>query len=258
MKANLQGPSGRAINVKEAPGKPLAHTWNRCVGAGRANEGLRADWQAQFQDVVKHLGFSQVRFHGLFHDDMFVYRTTNGGGFGPDSALDHPLITFAYVDKLFDAIVDLGVKPFVELGFMPRALATQTETLFWWKAHCSPPTDIAAWAALVGQTVQHWVERYGLDQVRTWRFEIWNEPNLVPHFWTGTKSQYFELYAATALAVKQVDAELRVGGPATSVFVPDARYAGETEDLAAQAATAVAADVDALLSAVKRIASEQS
>ncbi|WP_309134717.1 beta-xylosidase [Cellulomonas sp.] len=226
--------------------RPLRHVWNACLGAGRANEALRADWQAHFREAVDVLGARTVRFHGLFHDDMFVYRATYGGGFGPDEVLAEPVLTFSYVDKVMDFVLDAGARPFVELGFMPRALATQTETLFWWKAHCSPPTDMAAWADLVRGTVQHWVDRYGLDEVRQWRFEVWNEPNLVPHFWTGTRTQYFELYEATARAVRSVDERLLVGGPSTSVFVPDDRYAGEVEDPTRTHATAAAEDVDAL------------
>lgn len=107
----------------------LRHVWSECVGAGRANEALRADWQAHFREAVKVLGARYVRFHGLFHDDMFVYRTDNGGGFGPPEQLTEPVYTFAYVDKVFDAILDTGARPFVELGFMPRQLATQTETV---------------------------------------------------------------------------------------------------------------------------------
>ncbi len=129
---------------------------------------------------------------------------------------------------------------------MPRELATQTETLFWWKAHCSPPTDMGAWVDLVTATVEHWIERYGRDEVRTWPFEVWNEPNLVPHFWTGTRTEYFQLYEATARAVKAIDPQLRVGGPSSSVFVPDARYDGEYHDKSVEAATAHAADPDEL------------
>jgi xylan 1,4-beta-xylosidase len=225
---------------------PLRHIWNECVGAGRANEALRADWQAHFREAVTRLGARFVRFHGLFHDDMFVYRASDGGGFGPPVPLDTPVHTFSYVDKVFDFILETGARPFVELGFMPRELATETETLFWWKAHCSPPTDMARWVELVTATVTHWIDRYGLDEVRQWRFEVWNEPNLVPHFWTGTRTQYFELYEATALAIKEIDHELKVGGPSTSVFVPDDRYRGEWEDRSVEHATAEAEDVDAL------------
>jgi xylan 1,4-beta-xylosidase len=224
----------------------LRHIWNECIGAGRANEALRADWQRHFQEAVDVLGARYVRFHGVFHDDMFVYRASNGGGFGPPTPLAEPVYTFAYVDKVFDAILDAGARPFVELGFMPRELATQTETLFWWKAHCSPPKDMNAWVALVTATVEHWIERYGIDEVRTWPFEVWNEPNLVPHFWTGTKTEYFQLYEATALAIKAIDADLKVGGPSSSVFVPDSRYDGEYHDTSVEAATAEALDPELL------------
>ncbi|WP_084546794.1 GH39 family glycosyl hydrolase [Glycomyces arizonensis] len=224
----------------------LPHVWSECVGAGRANEALRADWQRQFTEAVDTLGFRYIRFHGLFHDDMFVYRESDGGGFGPNAPLASPAYTFSYVDKVFDFIIESGARPFVELGFMPRELATVTETLFWWGAHCSPPKDMDRWVELVTRTVEHWIDRYGLDEVRRWRFEVWNEPNLVPHFWTGTKTEYFELYAATATAVKRIDPELKVGGPSTSVFVPDDRYKGEVEDRSATHETAAADDVDAL------------
>ncbi|MEN3539409.1 beta-xylosidase [Microbispora sp. ZYX-F-249] len=242
------GVSGHRLRIDGEPcdESPFPHVWARCVGAGRANEALRADWQQQFAEAVAACGFRYVRFHGVFHDDMFVYRESYGGGFGPDAPLASPVYTFSYVDKVFDFILDHGVRPFVELGFMPRELATETETVFWWGAHCSPPKDMARWVELVTRTVGHWIDRYGLDEVREWRFEVWNEPNLVPHFWTGTKTEYFELYEQTVTAIKRIDPALKVGGPATSVFVPDDRYSGEVEDRSATHATAAAADVDAL------------
>lgn len=224
----------------------LRPIWNECLGAGRAAEALRADWQEHFREAVSVLGARSVRFHGLFHDDMFVYRATYGGGFGPPTVLAEPVHTFSYVDKVFDAILATGARPFVELGFMPRELARDTETVFWWGAHASPPLDMSRWVALVTATVEHWIERYGPEEVRRWRFEVWNEPNLVPHFWTGTRTEYFELYAATARALKAIDEGLLVGGPSTSVFVPDDRYRGETQDQTKEHATAAAADPDAL------------
>jgi xylan 1,4-beta-xylosidase len=224
----------------------LPHVWARCVGAGRANEALRADWQQQFAEAVDACGFRYIRFHGVFHDDMFVYRESYGHGFGPDVPLASPVYTFSYVDKVFDFILERGARPFVELGFMPRDLATVQETVFWWGAHGSPPKDMARWAELVTRSIEHWIDRYGLAEVREWRFEVWNEPNLVPHFWTGTKTQYFQLYEQTVRAIKKIDPELKVGGPATSVFVPDDRYKGEVEDRSATLITAETSDVDAL------------
>lgn len=201
-------------------GELIAPFWTLCVGAGRAAEGLRADWQAQLRALVTSHGFRYIRFHGLFHDDMFVYREDKNGKVDP---------YFQYIDTLFDALLDMGIRPFVEFAYMPTAIAEHKKTAFWWGANGAPPTNYDNWQELVRATTAHWVDRYGIDEVRTWYFECWNEPNLKP-FFNGTRSQYFELYKRTALAVKSVDAALRIGGPATSNYVPDARFAGEVED----------------------------
>jgi xylan 1,4-beta-xylosidase len=195
------------------------------VGAGRANEGLRAAWQDQLQRVVGECGFRYLRFHGLFHDDMFVYREANG----------RPVYSFDYVDTLFDALLDIGIRPFVELGFCPGDLAVERETVFWWKAHGSPPRDTARWCELIDATVRHWIRRYGAAEVRQWYFEVWNEPNLGV-FFKGTQEQYFELYKATARTLKAIDPALRVGGPATSNFYPR-RDLNATDPAVRQAAT---------------------
>lgn len=200
--------------------QPLDHFWSRCVGAGRASEGLRAGWLEHLALARRELGVEYVRFHGLFHDDMFIHRRGAGG---------HPVYNFQYVDELFDRMREIGVKPFVEFGFSPRDLARETETVFWWRGHGAPPTDLGEWADLITATVTHWIERYGIEEVRSWYFEVWNEPNLDP-FFRGTRSEYFALYAVTAHALKEIDGALRVGGPATSNFVPDSRFRGETED----------------------------
>lgn len=202
-----------------APGVPLHHFWSNCTGAGRANEGLRASWLEHLRLVHDRCGFRYCRFHGLFHDDMFVYREVNG----------QPAYNWQYIDDLFDRLLDIGVRPFVALNFMPAALASTSNTTFWWKAHTSPPKDYTLWGGLVGAFTAHCVDRYGLDEVRTWYFEVWNEPDL-HGFWDGTRSQYFELYKVSVQAIKAVDPHLRVGGPATSNFVPDGRFDGERED----------------------------
>lgn len=134
-----------------------------------------------------------------------------------------------YIDALYDFLLETGIRPIVEFGFMPPALASGTQTQFWWKGNVTPPKDYAEWGDLIYALVSHWQERYGLEEIRRWYYEVWNEPNLHP-FWSGTKSEYFELYRHAALAVKRVDPQLRVGGPATSNFVPDDRFDGVTED----------------------------
>ncbi len=197
---------------------PLNRMFQFCVGAGRANEGLRADWQRQLRRVHAECGFRYVRFHGLFCDDMGVYFEDKG----------RPVYNWQYIDELFDFLQGIGMKPFVEIGFMPGALASGPQTIFWYRGNVTPPKDYARWEAFITAFVRHCTERYGADEVRSWYFEVWNEPNL-DGFWmgnpgkksyeewsAGARAEYFKLYAATARAVKAVDAAYRVGGPATA------------------------------------------
>jgi xylan 1,4-beta-xylosidase len=183
--------------------------WRECIGAGRANEGLRADWQRQLKMCQDEIGFRQIRFHGLLHDDMGVYAETKDG---------QPVHNWQYIDELYDSLLALNIRPFVELGFMPSALASGKKKMFWWQGNVTPPKSYEKWDGLIEDLVRHWTGRYGADEVRKWNFEIWNEPNY-PGFWgprnpDKPKEEYFELYAHTAAAVKKVDAAYHVGGPA--------------------------------------------
>jgi len=221
--AELSGASSADVRTiaadYAAAAGPMDRMYNFCIGAGRANEGLRADWQRQLRRVREECGFRYIRFHGLFCDDMGVYQEDRQG---------RPIYNWQYVDELFDFIASIGMKPFVELGFMPSALASGTQTIFWWRGNVTPPKDYAKWEAFVAAFVRHCTERYGADEVRSWYFEVWNEPNL-DGFWmgnpqhkpyeewsVGARAEYFKLYASTARAVKSVDGEYRVGGPATA------------------------------------------
>ena len=185
---------------------PLDTMFKFCVGAGRANEGLRADWQRQLTYAHRECGFEYIRMHGLFTDDMGVYRQDRNG---------NPEYNWQYIDELFDFLHDIGMKPFVELSFMPSALASGSKTIFWWRGNVTPPKDMTKWANFMRAFVQHVQERYGDAEVRMWYFEVWNEPNL-SGFFSGTQQQYFDLYAATARAIKSVSADYKVGGPATA------------------------------------------
>jgi xylan 1,4-beta-xylosidase len=187
---------------------PLPHVWEECFGSDRAAVAMRAQWLSDLELVKKTVGIKSVRFHGLFDDEMGVW-----------SSGTHPV--FLYVDTVFDAMLERGVRPFVELSFMPNALASGERTIFWYKGNTTPPKEIKDWGVLVGALAKHCVDRYGLEEVRQWKFEVWNEPNIV--FWTGTKSQYLDLYRESAEAIKGVDKQLKVGGPATAMaaWVPD-------------------------------------
>jgi len=196
-----------AADVNAVQG-PLDTSFKECIGAGRANEGLRADWQDQLRETRREGGFKYIRMHGLLCDDMGVYQ---------EDAQGNPIYNWQYIDRLYDFLLSIDIKPFVELSFMPNALASGHKTVFWWKGNVTPPKSYDKWAGLIRHLVSHFQERYGHDEVKTWYFEVWNEPDLHDAFWTGTQADYFKLYAVTAQAIKSVSPDYRVGGPATAM-----------------------------------------
>jgi len=202
-----QSPQTLTVDATHILG-PHSQTPLNTVGAGRANEGLRADWQAQLSTVQREIGFHYLRFHGIFHDDMGVYTEDPHG---------QPIYNFQYVDALYDALLARHIRPFVELSFMPHALASGPETVFWWKGNITPPKDMAKWNALIAAFVAHLQSRYGADEVNHWYFEVWNEPDLHNGFFTGSQSDYFNLYKNTVESIRAVCPKCRVGGPATAV-----------------------------------------
>lgn len=184
---------------------PLPHFWEHSVGSDHAPMALRADWQRQLKRAHDELGFRYVRFHGLLSDDM-----------GTVIRHDNKLVySFFNSDQIFDHLLSIGIKPFVELSFMPGVFASGKKTVFRYEANITPPKDHKQWAALIDRLIRHWVDRYGESEVAKWLFEVWNEPNL-KIFWSGTQRDYFKLYRYTAEAIKNVSASFKVGGPATA------------------------------------------
>jgi xylan 1,4-beta-xylosidase len=187
------------------PSRPLRHPWRHCVGSCHAPTALRADWQQQLTRARLDLGFRHVRFHGLLSDDMGTLVDLD----------DQFLFSFFNIDRVFDFLLSIGMKPIVELSFMPGMLSSGGNSVFHYRANVTPPKRMADWQLLIATLVGHWVERYGVDEVAQWPLEVWNEPNLVA-FWTGGQARYFELYRATWTAVKAISPRLQVGGPATA------------------------------------------
>nr|WP_315258084.1 glycoside hydrolase [uncultured Flavobacterium sp.] len=208
------------INYNDVTGK-MNTMFKECIGAGRANEGLRADWQQQLTLVKKECDFKYIRMHGLLTDDMAVYREDSKG---------NPEYNYQYIDALYDFLLSIKMKPFVELGFMPSALASGSQTIFWWRGNVTPPKDYKKWEDLIRNLTAHFTDRYGAEEVKTWYFEVWNEPNLSPGFWTGTQEEYFKLYESAAKAIKSVNPAYKVGGPATA----GAGWVPETIDFCAK------------------------
>jgi xylan 1,4-beta-xylosidase len=191
-----------------APAHPFPHFWEHMFGSGRAVLSMREAYQNDLRTVKQVTDVKYIRFHGVFLDEMGVY---------DEDAQGNAVYNFSYVDQVYDGLIQNGVRPFVELSFMPKKLAAK-EALqaFWYKPNVAPPKDWKKWDDLITAFTHHLVERYGSEEVANWYFEVWNEPNL--DFWAGEprQSTYWQLYDHTAADIKRVDSHLRVGGPATA------------------------------------------
>src|SRR5664279_688924 len=207
---------GEAIAIDASgPSRPFPHYWEQMFGSGRAILTLRDSWRRDLREVKQITGLQYVRFHAILHDEVGVYDEDKDG---------KPIYNFSYVDQIYDGLLAAGIKPFVEISFMPQKLAAKQDVFtFWDKPIVAPPKDYAKWDDLITQLGKHLVERYGIDEVASWYFEVWNEPNI--DFWAGSPKQetYFELYDHTARAVKAANQRLRIGGPATAAahWIPE-------------------------------------
>ncbi len=192
-----------------AKATPFPHFWEQIFGSGRAALALRESYREDLRAVKLITGFRYVRFHAIFQDENGVYDEDEHG---------NPVYNFAYVNQIYDGLLKNGIRPFVEISFMPKKLAFNPDALhpFWYKQNVSPPKSMERWDGLITAFAKDLIEHYGEDEVAQWYFEVWNEPNI--DFWNGIPRQasYFELYDHTARALKAVSPRIRVGGPATA------------------------------------------
>jgi xylan 1,4-beta-xylosidase len=191
---------------------PLDHFYDLSVGSDFPGTLYRPDSLGQLRTAKSELGFRYIRFHGIFHDVLGTYKIVDG----------KPSYDWTKIDGLYDQLLSMGIKPFVELSFTPEAMKTSDNSIFYWKGNTSHPKP-ELWAGLVDAFARHLEARYGAAEVRTWYFEVWNEPNL-SGFWEGAdQDAYFKLYDLTAHTLKKVDPALRVGGPSTAgaAWVPE-------------------------------------
>lgn len=182
------------------------------VGSDYPGTLIRDDSLAQLKTARDELGFRSIRFHAIFHDVLGTYKVVD----------DKPVYDWTKIDYLYDKLLGMGIKPFIELGFTPEAMKTSNNSIFYWKGNTSHP-DHAQWQGLVDAFVRHLEQRYGRDEVRTWFFEVWNEPNLDGFWEKADQAAYFALYDLSARTIKAVDPMLRVGGPSTAgaAWVPE-------------------------------------
>jgi xylan 1,4-beta-xylosidase len=201
------GSESIVINT-QAPAQPFPHYWEKMFGSGHAILALRQSYRRDLKSVKHVTDFKYVRFHGIFDRGVGLYSENK------QCQVEY---NFTNVDQIYDGLLANGIRPFVELSFMPQALASTPERQeFFYHPYIAPPKDWNRWGNLTRTFAQHLVARYGIDEISQWYFEVWNEPNI--SFWAGKPKQaaYFHLYDVAARAIKSVSPRLRVGGPATA------------------------------------------
>lgn len=211
--AALAAPSPRHItaDLSDTSG-PVNRFFDFSVGSDYSGTLIRSDSQNQLQMVTDELGFRYIRFHAIFHDALGTVQKRDG----------KIVYNWTKIDQLYDDLLARHIRPFVELSFTPDALATSGNSVFYYHANTSHPNP-AEWRDLITAFTRHLEQRYGRDEVRAWYFEVWNEPNLSGFWENADQKAYFQLYDITARALKSVDPQLRVGGPATAgaAWIPD-------------------------------------
>ncbi|MBR6910173.1 MAG: xylan 1,4-beta-xylosidase, partial [Lachnospiraceae bacterium] len=178
-----------------------------CVGTGRLGLALTEEYLKELTYVQEMIGFSYIRGHGLFSDDVSIYHEYEENG---ETKVEY---NYTYIDRIVDSYLKVNIRPYLELGFMPGKLASGTQTIFYWKGNTTPPKDYKLWTDMVIALLKHLISRYG-EEVVTWPIEVWNEPNL-PGFWyKADMEEYCKLFKETFLAIKAFDDRFKVGGPA--------------------------------------------
>lgn len=196
---------------------PAQKHWQFCAGSPHASYALRRDYYEQLKQAHEELGIERVRFHGIFCDDMHTVHKLSDM-FPVPGGKEYTETSYRYCGVAYDTLLAAGVKPFVELGFMPPHLAKKPKKrgMFFYKPNISMPKDDKAWQDYIKGFVNFLIDRYGKEEVESWYFEVWNEPDLRMPFFDGTRKDYFHLYEITCKAIKEVDDEIKVGGPSTS------------------------------------------
>lgn len=192
------------ISLKSHKKKKIEPYWKKILGLGNAAMGLKGDVQYQLKKTKDEIDFQYVKFNNIFNEEMFIYNEDEDGT---------PYYNYVYIDKLIDYLIQLKLKPFINIGFMPKKLASKNETIFAQKVNVSFPRDMSKWKGLVEGLVKHFLERYGENEVVSWYFEIWNNPDFKGVFWNETQEKYHYFFEETFYSIKSIHNKIKVGGP---------------------------------------------
>lgn len=193
--------------------KKLAHTNRSVCCVGSARDLLFEDVRGMLRKMQSEMPFSYVKFHGILSDDMMLYDELPGG---------KPVLSFVMLDKVLDFLLSLRLKPIMQLSFMPGALASDpSKTSFYMQYNTSPPKDMEKWRHLIRELTLHCIRRYGAEEVLSWPFCVWNEPDTpCDMFGFEKKESFFTFYKDTYDTVKAINADIRFGSPSL-LFLPE-------------------------------------
>lgn len=181
----------------------LTPVWSQIMTFGCAYEGLKSEVQQQMRYTQAELKFKYARFQGIFVDQMQI--VVSAGRY-----------QWRYVNELFDFLLSINLKPFVCLGFTPEQFASGQHTVAQWRGNVTPPKQLELWQDLLSEFFYNILERYGEQEVSSWYFEAWNEPDLEGIFWADSQDAYHQLYLATYQTARRVNRNIRLGGPSVS------------------------------------------
>ncbi len=205
-------------NIAVDAGKPtsaLNRFWEKCVGADHMytviNTAYGGNIRSAFAIAKNELGMKSVRAHGILDDDVGIYK---------EDASGNPVYNWKNYDTIMDYVTSLGWKPIVELSFMPAALASGTTTTCWYNGvpgNVTKPKDYTKWQNLIYEIVKHSATRYGASEIEAWHWEVWNEPDINPQFFTGTYDDYLHMYDYAVEGALKADTNIKIGGPASAL-----------------------------------------
>ncbi|MDS0526688.1 helix-turn-helix domain-containing protein [Clostridium sp. SHJSY1] len=192
------------IDLEKSYKNTYTKYWSKITSIGRASLCLRHEIRRQIELAQKDIGYEFIRFHGIFSDDMMVYKEDSKG---------NPIYNWSYIDEIFDFFYRVNLKPFIEIGFMPEILGSKKQYAFLWHANMSYPKSLKKWTDLISAFIKHCIDRYGLKEVTKWYFQVWNAPDLSEIFWYGSTEKFYQLFKSTYFTIKSISKDIKVGSP---------------------------------------------
>lgn len=186
----------------------LKHTWKKILNVSNAYDVLNMSIQRSLAMAQEEIGFEYLHFHGILDDTMRVYYEKSDGT---------PVFNFHYIDQIIDFMLSVGLKPYLELGWMPKRLASIPDEKSLNGICHSKPKNINIWLNMVRAFVVHLIDKYAAEQVRTWMFQIWDAAFLPP-WWRNSQEDFFDFYRQTYALLKKIIPEAPVGSPSVNPY----------------------------------------